>query len=168
MGLLPSQVRQAVTTRILALQPTDGYTAGRTGYAHAAGDAWRAAEEPLFPEWEPTTRAHLGFFVDDRELIDTARSRSTVEDEPIVDAPLVVRFNYRIRGIGKRIADWDAAGAAGVHVLRHLLAEGWALLPFSIYRDTRPLTRIPVQGDEFALVEVRVRALFPLSLGEQS
>ena len=158
-------IRQALTARIAALSPSNGYSSGATGYGQAATDAWRESEEPLFPEWEPGTRAHLGFFVDDRELEDTRGAQSTTNDEPIVTAPLVIRFNARIRG-GKKHEDWDAAGKAALHVLRSLLVEGWTPESFEVHRSNRPITRIPIPGAEFVLVEVRVIALYQLSLAE--
>jgi hypothetical protein len=158
----PQTVRQAITARIAALSPSDGYSSGAVGYAQASTDAWRESEDPLFPEWEPSLRAHLSFFVDDRDLVDTLQTAGTLDDEPVTVAPVVVRFNFRIRG-GRKTEDWDAAAEAGRCLLGHLLADGWGPA-FVVSRDPRPLTRIPVRGDEFALVEVRVRVLYTLSL----
>jgi hypothetical protein len=162
-ALLPYEVRQAITARILALTPTNGYGAGASGYAQTANDAWREAADPLFPEWEPQTRQHLSFFVDDRDLEDTIGARGH-DDHPVMGAPLVVRFLASWRPMSRKV-DWDAAGKAGAHLYRHLLADGWTQ-DFEVQRTTRPITRIPAE-DGVIVVEVRVRALYQFSLADQ-
>jgi hypothetical protein len=175
----PEEVRQILTNRIADLAVVSSYRQGD-------GDRWQEATEPLVPEWEPATRAHLSFFVDDRDLLDTQRTRSTIDDQPLVQAPMVIRFLYRVRPLRPtalddrpKVADWDRAALAGRHLLRELLstsadaggdsddegeADGWTA-DINIIADPRPMARLPVgTDDQFLVCEVRVRVNYVLSL----
>lgn len=166
----PDLVRQAITARIAELV-VDSSDLGSTvaGYAHATSDTWREAEEPLVPELEPSTRAHLAFFVDDRDTDDTLRSRSNVDDEPLVRAPLIVRFLARVRPGPNRKPDWDRSARAARALLAQLIAE-WDRDPdFVLQRPNsgQLIRRVPIAGDgegNFIAVEVRVDAIYQLSL----
>lgn len=180
----PDLVRQAITARALALRVDTaclmsglaGAASTVHGYAHATTDAWQIATEPLIPEVEPSQRAHLTLFVDDRDTDDTMRSRSTHGDEPLVRAPLVVRFLYRLRAGANKTPDWDRAARAARAMLGHLLAD-WS----TTYTDgdgvqqspefilQRPnsgqlIRRIPIAAGDFLAVELRLDAIYQLSL----
>jgi hypothetical protein len=169
----PDEIRQLLAARILTLVVTDGYSSSsKNGYGHGANDAWREADEPLLPEWEPSVGSHLAFWVDDRELLDTRQSLSVVEDPanwPEAASPIVVRFLFELRAGTARKRDWDGAARAGVALFRHLLAEGWTDA-LTVSTTDRPVTRKPLQieGDDWLMVEVRVRVRFKLSLAEPS
>lgn len=173
----PDLVRQAITARISALVVDAtcltsgplGVASTVTGYAQSTTDTWQEAEEPLVPELEPSTRAHLSFFVDDRDVDDTMRSRSTHGDEPLVRAPLIVRFLYRVRPMSNRKPDWDRASRAGRALLAHLLHDhAWTVdLVLQRPNSGQLIRRVPIAGDgdgNFLAVEVRVDAIYQLSL----
>lgn len=182
----PDLVRQAVTARALSLRVDTGcLTSGLAGapsttqgYAHATTDAWQIATEPLIPEVEPSQRAHLTLFVDDRDTDDTMRSRSTHGDEPLVRAPLIVRFLYRLRPGPNKTPDWDRAARAGRAMLGHLLKESAAAYAdadgsrqapeFVLQRPNsgQLLRRIPIAGGDFLAVELRLDAIYQLSLAD--
>lgn len=162
---LPHEIRQAVTDRIEALTPA-------SAYRHTTADAWREAESPLVPEWEPAAIAHLSFFVDDRDLDNIETHRGRVEDAvewPMVRAPFTVRFLYAVRPVvAHQLTDWDNASKAAVALIRHVLAEGWQDLAV-ITLGARPIARLPAggDGDPYLRVEVQFRALYELSLALQ-
>lgn len=163
MPHLPSELRQALTERIEALVPS-------SAYRQQSYDAWREAESPIVPELQPAPAAHLAFFVDDRNLDDTGRERASVDDGLLAEAPIDVRFWYRVRPVIELAkSDWDGAATAAVHLLRHLLAEGWQDIAV-IRPDPSVIRRLPVGtaegSDPFLLVTVRVRALYELTLAE--
>ena len=163
----PDLVRQAITAHIARLAvDTSQLSSTTAGYAHATTDTWREAEEPLVPEVEPSPRAHLAFFVDDRDLDDTLRSRSTTDDEPVVKAALVVRFLARMRPGANRKPDWDRAGRAARTLFAHLIPDMAWEPEMLIQRPSsgQILRRFPVGDGEFLGVEVRVDVLYQLSL----
>lgn len=167
----PDLVRQAVTARILELVvDTSQLSSTTAGYAHATTDTWREAEEPLIPEMEPSTRAHLAFFVDDRDVNDTRTTRSSRADQPVAVAPLVVRFLARMRSGANRKADWDRAARAARALLAHLLTESSSSESYLLQAPAsgQIVRRIPIAGTEgvsdFLAVEVRVDCFFQFSL----
>lgn len=170
----PDLVRQAITARIAELvvdttcltSGTAGAASLVSGYAQATTDAWQEAEEPLIPEVEPQTRAHLSFFVDDRNTDDTKQSRSTHDDEPLTRNELVVRFLYQMRPGANRKPDWDRAARAGRVLLGHLLTDHRWDPAMHLQRPNsgQLLRRFPVAGGEFLAVEVRVDAIYQFSL----
>ena len=164
-GYFPHEIRQLITSRIEALTPSDGFTPGRyeIGYAHSANDAWREALEPLVPEWEPSTTAHLAFFVDDRDIYDSAQHRSGREC-PMTVSNYVIRFLFEMRP-RYLVNDWDGAGKAAVDLYRWLVATDWTDA-CNILSTSRPINRAPIGSGEWLAVEIRLDVEFPLSLAE--
>ena len=114
--MTPSEVRQAITTRIAAL-PVD------SSYGSTATDAWREAKVPLVPEYDPEPAAHLSFFVDNRNL-NLNRSRANASEQLYPRTIWTIRFLSRMRATA-RVDDWDKADVARVDLWKWLLASGW-------------------------------------------
>ena len=113
----PHEVRALITTRIVAITPL-------AGYLHPKGvQAWHESAEPLVPEWEPNTRAHLAFFVDDRFVDDSQQTRDRGSGFIFAEAPITVRFLFESRPMAAKITDWDGAHQACVHILRSLISD---------------------------------------------
>jgi len=170
----PDAVRQALTARIARLVVDSscltsgplGVASTVMGYAQASTDAWREAEEPLLPEIEPSIRAHLSYFVDDRNTDDTLRSRSTHDDQPLVRSEVVVRFLYAVRPGANRKPDWDRAARAGAALIGHVLQDyAWGVdLIVQRPNSGQLIRRLPINGGEHLAVEVRVDVIYQLSL----
>ena len=126
--MTPAEARQLVTTRITTLSPGAGYAQGAT--------AWVESVVPLVPEFDPEPKAHLSFFVDDRDL-SLMPSRQGTNGELLVIATHRVRFLFRLRP-NSRVADWDSASDAARALWRHLLTEAAAW--------TGALNLSPVEG----------------------
>ncbi len=158
-AILPDEVRQTITTRIAAITPWSSYRRGTEVFAEAS--------EPLVPEWEPATRAHLAFFVDDRDL-EAIEVHGNDENGMLSEAPITVRILYQIRpALTTKITDWDDAGRCGSHVLGELLAE-WPAMAEPIRPERRVLSRRPVGAGDWILVELRLRVVYTLSLALQA
>lgn len=156
----PELVRQAIAARIESMPVADAYQ-------HQAGDAWRESEIPLVPEWAPAGRAHLSFGVDDRSTDDLNETFSSLAEAPLIEAPVVVRVNFEVRPDQMR-QDWDAAAVAGRHLVRWLLEEGW-FDPLSLHSGGTGLIRrtpIATDGGPWLVIEVRMRAVYHMSIEE--
>jgi hypothetical protein len=139
MSTTASAVRLALTARIVALTPA-------SSYRQAAADAWTESKAPLIPELTPETQANLAFFVDDRELrlISTRQAGADFR----VDAPVTVRFLYRMRSTDA-VNDWDRAGKAGEALLSWLASYQDA--DFDLHFNEATLTRQVLGTDKLAL-----------------
>jgi hypothetical protein len=168
-ALLPDEVHAAISARVETLSPTDGYSSdSANGYGHGANDAWRESDRPLVPELAPKNAAHLSFFVDDRSIEDLETRQDVDDDEPEVASTIVVRFLFELRP-NCETRDWKASGRAGVHVLRHLLKEGWDS-GFVVRPDRQLMQRSFVGSDAggtWVRVDLRLRVLYILSLASQ-
>lgn len=111
--MTPAAARALVTARIAALTPDVGYAQGTA--------AWVEALVPLIPEFEPEPKAHLSFFVDDRQQ-SLKRTRANSGEQLLVNTPARIRFLFRLRP-NSRKDDWDAASDAARAVWRQLLSE---------------------------------------------
>jgi hypothetical protein len=126
---LPSEVREAITTRIAALPVRAAYAGDAT--------AWVRASYPLAPELEPHHVAPLRFFVDDRTTSQAGTPQLYDADCPgvTVRTSMVVRWLMPIRPGSDgdtdtdtdAVSDWDAAGDAAAHLV------GWLLAPWHDY-----------------------------------
>lgn len=158
MAIDPYEVRQAITARAEALVVSDLYR-------RDTADGWRESSVPLVPEIEPEQLAHLGLWVDDRNQ-DTAGLPSgyTADfvDGAYLSAPITVRFCFQLQPHARK-EGWDAAGKAGTHLLRHLLA--WDNSEVNLIPDTNLIARGFLQSaPDWVAVELRLRALYTLSL----
>jgi len=137
--MTPAEVRLALTARIVALTPS-------SDYYQAATDAWNESKAPLIPELTPEVQANLAFFVDDREmrLVSTRQGGTDYR----VDAPVVVRFLYRLRSTDA-VNDWDRAGKAALALLDWL--ADYQADAFDLYFNEATLTRQVLGTDKLAL-----------------
>lgn len=158
---VPDSVHEALTARIAALTPTDGYSSSTAnGYAHDANDAWTASDQALVPEYAPNPATHLAFFVDDRNL--ESIDGYTQDHELLVAAPVVVRYLFQVRPYDQ-VRDWRASSRAATALLAWLTAEGWSG-EFNVLPASGPLlNRTPVGGGEWLACELRLRVLYSLS-----
>lgn len=158
---VPDSVHEALTARITALTPTDGYSSSTAnGYAHDANDAWTASDQALVPEYAPNPATHLAFFVDDRNL--ESIDGYTQDHELLVAAPVVVRYLFQVRPYDQ-VRDWRASSRAATALLAWLTAEGWSG-EFNVLPASGPLlNRTPVGGGEWLACELRLRVLYSLS-----
>lgn len=159
-AVLPDDVHAAITNRIAALVPTDGYsTSTANGYAHDANDAWRATDQPLVPELTPNAAAHLAFFVDDRNLDSV--DGYTQDGELLVVAPATIRWLFQIRPYDQ-IRDWRGSARSGAALLAHLLADGWSG-EFNIVPGNGQLMARSVVGDgEWLSCELQIRVSYAI------
>jgi hypothetical protein len=111
----PAEARQTITARIVALTVDPGYQQSNT-------DAWTESKVPLVPELTPEPAAHLSFFVDNRR-ISLLQTRQNASQDLLINAPVTIRFLYRMRA-SNRVGDWDGADAARVALWKWLL-NGW-------------------------------------------
>lgn len=158
---VPDSVHEALTARIAALTPTDGYSSSTAnGYAHDPNDAWTASDQALVPEYAPNPATHLAFFVDDRNL--ESIDGYTQDHELIVAAPVVVRYLFQVRPYDQ-VRDWRASSRAATALLAWLTADGWSG-EFNVLPASGPLlNRTPVGGGEWLACELRLRVLYSLS-----
>lgn len=158
---VPDSVHEALTARIAALTPTDGYSSSTAnGYAHDANDAWTASDQALVPEYAPNPATHLAFFVDDRNL--ESIDGYTQDHELLVAAPVVVRYLFQVRPYDQ-VRDWRASSRAATALLAWLTADGWSG-EFNVLPASGPLlNRTPVGGGEWLACELRLRVLYSLS-----
>lgn len=158
---VPDSVHEALTARIAALTPTDGYSSSTAnGYAHDVNDVWTASDQALVPEYAPNPATHLAFFVDDRNL--ESIDGYTQDHELLVAAPVVVRFLFQIRPYDQ-VRDWRASSRAATALLAWLMADGWSG-EFNVLPASGPLlNRTPVGGGEWLACELRLRVLYSLS-----
>ena len=158
VGMLPDEIHTAVCNRIAALTPLDGYTtATASGYSHSANDAWRLSDQPLVPEFAPSTQAHLIFFLDDRAFENFGSMTET--DALLLNSLCTVRFLFEMRPYDQ-VRDWRAAGVAGMHLLSWLSVDGWSE-QLNIYpADGQVLLRTPVGNGEWLACELRIRLHF--------
>lgn len=113
--MTPAEARQTITARIAALTVDPGYQQSNT-------DAWTESKVPLVPELTPEPAAHLSFFVDNRR-ISLLQTRQNASQDLLINAPVTIRFLYRMRA-SNRVGDWDGADAARVALWKWLL-NGW-------------------------------------------
>lgn len=113
--MTPAEARQTITARIVALTVDPGYQQSNT-------DAWTESKVPLVPELTPEPAAHLSFFVDNRR-ISLLQTRQNASQDLLINAPVTIRFLYRMRA-SNRVGDWDGADAARVALWKWLL-NGW-------------------------------------------
>jgi hypothetical protein len=158
------EVRQAFTTRIEALTPLSTYT-------HGSNDTWHESQWPLIPEWDPPALAHLAFFVDDRTTEDggDSRNQSIPGGELHAAEQLVIRFLFECR-TQNQIDDWDGAGKAAMHLVRHLVAESgdWPDPAMTVDPGSPVIVRNPIGARDWLSVEVRVRVAFHTSLAVET
>jgi len=157
MRFRPDEVRQKITARISALPVSSLY--GGTN------DAWRESLDPLVQEWDPNTRAHLNFFVDDRTIDHSETTRATARygDAPYVDGSVLVRYLFALPP-KNRVAAWDASAISATHLTTWLLQEVWQG-DIHLSLDRRPLTRIPLDVQDWIAVECRYRVAYYWALG---
>lgn len=146
-----AEVRQALTARIVALTPA-------STYYQSISDAWTEAKAPLIPELTPETQANLAFFVDDRDLRLVATRQGGTDYR--VDAPVVVRFLYRMRSTDA-VNDWDRAGKAAEALLSWLAA--YQNTYFDLYFQEATLTRQVLGTDKLA-ISLRFNVIYFLTL----
>lgn len=157
----PDIVHAAITARITALTPTDGYSSSTaSGYAHDANDAWTASDQALVPEYAPNPATHLSFFVDDRNL--ESLDGETEDHEVLVAAPVIIRYLYQIRPYDQ-VRDWRGSSRAAQALLAWLMVDGWSG-EFNVLPASGPLlNRTPVGDGEWLACELRLRVLYSLS-----
>jgi len=153
----PDQVRQAITSRIRALTASSLYA--------GENDAWRESLDPLVQEWDPNTRAHLNFFVDDRDIDINELTRGTVSrgDAPYIDSQIVVRYLFNLPP-KNRVNAWDASMISATHLTSWLIEESWQD-EIHVFLDRRPITRIPLDVQDWIAVECRYRVNYFWALG---
>lgn len=140
--MTPGETRQAITARIAAL-PVD------PSYQQSATDAWRESAVPLVPERDPEPAAQLTFFVDNRR-ISLLQTRQNASQDLLINAPVVIRFLYRMRP-SDRVGDWDRADAARVALWKWLL-NGWEEdLELNINPSEPDMSTFQVIGDWIAV-----------------
>jgi hypothetical protein len=113
--MTPAEARQTITARIAALAVDPAYQQSST-------DAWTESKVPLVPELTPEPAAHLSFFVDNRR-ISLLQTRQNASQDLLINAPITIRFLYRMRA-SNRVGDWDGADVARVALWKWLL-NGW-------------------------------------------
>ena len=162
-GATPATVRAAITSRIAGLSVPSSLQQADT-------DALREADEPFMPGWEPSPRAHLAFFVDDRAL-DSIDGSPHYDGEIEVDAPIVIRVLHAARPFATDArTDWDNSGALGIWLLGRLLDSSWtsdAESEFTLRLPRGPvMSRVPeVERDGgWILLELRIVVRYTLSL----
>ena len=146
-----AEVRQALTARIVALAPA-------STYYQSISDTWTESKAPLIPELTPEIQANLAFFVDDRDLRLVATRQGGTDYR--VDAPVVVRFLYRMRSTDA-VNDWDRAGKAAEALLSWLAA--YQHTDFDLYFQEATLTRQVLGTDKLA-ISLRFNVIYFLTL----
>ena len=157
MAIQVHEVREALATYCAALVVD-------ASYQRDTADAWRQVEFPLVPEVEPAQMAHLGFWIDDRDQVQSgtpAGLNSSFDDGAYLDTPLTFRALFELQPHAAA-ADWDRAGRAGIHMLRHLLRLEHSEI--NLVPDSAPMSRGFINQPGWVAVELRVRAQYLLSL----
>jgi len=156
----PGQVRQALTTRLAALAPLASYR-----QLPAADAAWREVYgigTDRLPN-APSIRSHLSFFFDDSDGGRGTNRRNQAEGYAI-DAPMVLRFLFRIRP-NDQPDDWDASGTAALHAVQDLMTWAATSDDVNLYPDdTDLILRFAEDEDHWLLVEVNLRVTYTMAL----
>lgn len=156
-----AQARQILSARVLAIDAT--------GEDYAQGGAWNEAQQPLLPGREPTSKAHLAYFVDDSRGDDTRDYRSNAPEGGKITTEVEIRFMYRVRPKNK-IVDWDLAADAALAVIRQLTdweplhADGTTYADMVVRPSTAMIDRQYSSADEWLFVSVAVDVTYHLPL----
>lgn len=139
-------------------------------------ESFQEATEPLMPEWEPATRAHLSFFVDDRETEDIDGFRNNAAEGMWIRVPAVVRVLFEVRlGTENAREDWRQSARLASWLLGQIAITEWVPDPdtvcdFMIEAGPRPFRRAPLRDNDgeqgWLAIEIRFFVRYPLTFEE--